>query len=720
MKGIITSAAFGLCFCLAGTALRAAGADEAGTAGATAFVRSAGSGVWSAGETWEGGKVPGEGDRVQVRAGHQVVYDAASDAVIRSIHVAGVLRFDQDRDTRLVAGLIKIQPGDDASENGFDCDAHEHDAEGHGPRATLEVGSADQPIAAGHTATIRLAYVEGMDRETCPAIICCGGRMDFYGAPMSRTWLKLARPARAGEDTVALDGEPDGWRVGDKVIVTATQRQRRERGTLRQGRGKDSMTAFTEERVVRAISGAELTLDRPLELDHYAEGEFRGEVADLSRNVVVESADPDGVRGHTMYHRNSAGSISYAEFRHLGKEGVKGKYSLHFHLVGDTMRGSSVVGASIWDSANRWITVHGTNHLIVRDCVGYQSVGHGFFLEDGTEVENVLDRNLAVQAFAGQPLPEPFLPFDNNSGAGFWWSNSHNSFTRNVAVECDRYGFRYEATPLATTTVELKVDVPEDTPETFDLHRPIRQPDGSRKVVDIRTLPFIRFDGNEAHSQLYGINLGEGVRQVGPDASHPFVLRDTKLWNVFWAFRPDAPSIVVDRMSIFTGRYGIYRPVYLGQAYRDLTIRGVDIPEEFVKGQRPAGLEIPPRPQKLAGPFPPTLNPADPTPDRPDVTAATADFPNPLKPADDSPPSTVVTYVGRAASGGLTVRGTTIDDGAVRRVLVNGREAERTGEGMEWEITLEADAIGHEVSAWAEDEAGHTEARAHVVAVPTG
>ena len=66
------------------------------------------------------------------------------------------------------------------------------------------------------------------------------------------------------------------------------------------------------------------------------------------------------------------------------------------------MRGSSVVGASIWDSGNRWITIHGTNYLVVRDCVGYQSVGHGFFLEDGTEVYNVLDRNLAVQAYVAQ------------------------------------------------------------------------------------------------------------------------------------------------------------------------------------------------------------------------------------------------------------------------------------------------------------------------------
>ena len=81
----------------------------------------------------------------------------------------------------------------------------------------------------------------------------------------------------------------------------------------------------------------------------------------------------------------------------------------------------------------------------MRDCVGYRSVGHGFFLEDGTEVDNILDGNLAVQAFEGKPLPGQVLTFDRNEGAGFWWANSLNAFMRNMAVECDQYGFRYEA-----------------------------------------------------------------------------------------------------------------------------------------------------------------------------------------------------------------------------------------------------------------------------------
>src|SRR5207248_1565030 len=93
------------------------------------LVRSAQSGPWSAPATWEGGRIPGAGARVQIRSGHTVTYDltppvaARLDRVIRSIHVAGTLTFARDRDTWLDVGLIKIQPGDDASESGFDCDA---------------------------------------------------------------------------------------------------------------------------------------------------------------------------------------------------------------------------------------------------------------------------------------------------------------------------------------------------------------------------------------------------------------------------------------------------------------------------------------------------------------------------------------------------------------------------------------------------------------------
>ncbi len=401
------------------------------------IIRSAHSGPWSDGGTWEGGKAPGAAARVLIRSGHRVVYDVASDTPIRGINVAGTLTFAADRDTRLCVGLLKIQDAGEYSEEGFDCEAHLQPPDPTRERAALEVGTAEKPIDAAHTAMIRLAYFAGMDRQSCPAIVCCGGRMDIHGAPLNHAWVKLGRDAKPGDAEIALAEAVSGWRAGDRIIVTATTVDENEMGTRRPG--KRNRRVFTEERTVKSLDDKKLTLDRPLEFAHSRSGEFRGEVANLSRNVVVESADPAGTRGHTMYHRYSAGSISYAEFRHLGKEGVLGRYALHYHLVGDTMRGSSVVGASIWDSANRWLTIHGTNYLVVRDCVGYESVGHGFFLEDGTEAYNVLDHNLAVQAYEAKALPKQALPFDANEGAGFWWANSLNTFTRNVACENDRY-----------------------------------------------------------------------------------------------------------------------------------------------------------------------------------------------------------------------------------------------------------------------------------------
>src|SRR5262249_40561142 len=163
-----------------------------------------------------------------------------------------------------------------------------------------------------------------------------------------------------GDSAVAVADDVAGWRAGDRVIVTGTS-DLGETGVYQ-----------TEERTVRKIDWGRLTLDRPLAFDHQGEGEVRGEGANLSPNVGVEASDPDGPGGHTMYHKGSAGSVSYAEFRHLGKQGVLGRYAMHYHLCGDSMRGSSVVGCSIWDSGNRWVTVHGTQYLVVRDCVGYK------------------------------------------------------------------------------------------------------------------------------------------------------------------------------------------------------------------------------------------------------------------------------------------------------------------------------------------------------------
>lgn len=745
-------------------------------------IQSKQSGSWSAATTWERGEVPGAGARVFIREGHRVVYDVKSDAILRAINVAGTLSFAADKDTRLDVGLIKVQSGDEFSEDGFECDAHVKPSDPGKAKAALEVGTAERPIESARTALIRLALVDGMNKESCPAIVCCGGRMDFHGAPLSRTWVKLGATAKVGETAVTLAEPVTGWKVGDRVIVTATSYQ-----TYKKASG-------TEERTIEAIDGQKVTLDRALEVEHLADGLYRGEVANLSRNVIVESADPKKERGHTMYHRYSAGSIHYAEFRHLGKEGVLGRYSLHYHLVGDTMRGSSVVGASIWDSGNRWLTIHGTNYLVVRDNVGWGSVGHGFFMEDGTEVFNVLDRNLAVGARRGKRLPKQVLPFDDNSGAGYWWSNSLNTFTRNVAVDNGEYGFRYEATPSSS----------------FSLVLPVLQPDGSRKPTDIRTLPFVRFEDNEVHSNAghYGVNLGEGVNRVGPDTRHPFIVRNLTVWNTHYGFRPQVPSLLVENLRLHGTVYGVYHPNYDNHVYRNVTINGdgsepfnrghddlsvqygvvtvdgltftnvrgskdsipliqmsddnptgkaeshfrnVKVERADPKNRRPlanvgGGAHITPKtpvgvPVYLHDYFGADRHAKVATTNAKDFGAdglkyrdeapltgsesrvtevAKVAFPKLLDPVDDLPPATVITEVRRLEDGRVRVRGVTSDNGTVAKVLVNGKEARAVSANFgDWEIVLERGSAGEKkVEALAEDASGNREKLPHIVVLP--
>jgi hypothetical protein len=454
------------------------------------------------------------------------------------------------------------------------------------------------------------------------------------------------------------------------------------------------------------------------------------------------------------------------------------------------MRGSSVLGASVWDSHNRWLTIHGTDYLVVRDCVGYRSVGHGFFLEDGTEAYNVLDRNLAVQALRGRPLPRQALPFDQNEGAGFWWANSRNTFTRNVSCENGRYGYRFEATRTSR----------------LDLTLPVRQADGERRPADVRTLPFVRFEDNEAHCDgLYGFNLGEGVDRVGPDARHPFVVRAMKIWAVHYAFRPQVPSLLVEGLRIHRAAYGVYHPNYDRHVYHDLLISETDT-EPFNRGHDDfsvqygvlavdgltfAGSRMSGMPLIQISDDNPTGAAAShfrnvqvvgrrdgnrralvnlgggprPTPKTPTGVAIylhdyygpgrhakvvstrardfradghayraevplTGDesrvaevhdvaFPRPLDPVDDLPPATVITHAGPSTPGRLVVRGTASDNGAVKRVLVNGREARAvTANFAEWEVVLEGVHPGTlRLAAHAEDAAGNVEKRPHELAV---
>lgn len=738
--------------------------------------RTARDGSWSDAKTWADGRVPRAGDFVQVRSGHTVLYDVDSDVALRMVHVAGTMKFSREKNTRMVAGLIKIEPGETTTEDGFDCHDESPDPAPGTPQAALEIGTLDEPIPAGVTATIRLRHFEGQNPETMPAITVCGGRWDVHGAPMNRTWVKLGATAKAGDSALTLAEPVTGWRVGDRVIVTSSEMVEVGKTFRQDAKGADPVA--TEERTIAKIDGTSLTLDRPLEKKHLGEGLMSCEVANLSRNVVIESAEPAGVRGHTVFRRDSYGGISYAEFRHLGKDGVLGKYPIHFHLVRTTMRGSGVSGASIWDSHNRWVTIHGSDYLVVRDCVGYQSRGHGFFLEDATEQWNVLDRNLAVQAYRAKKLPKQVLGFDPNDGAGFWWANGRNTFTRNVACENDKYGYHFELRKSSD----------------FDPVLRMRDADGNSVERDVRTLPFLRFDDNETHSDgLYGFKFGdERHGSVHGDREHPFIARNLRAWQTHYCVRPNLQFFQLDGLRVQNGVYGIYAPDYDAHVYRDIELNNVNsepinrgndddsiqygdftydrltlanckigrdpliqlactspragssghfrvvvISNSVSRGGKVVDLGGGPRNDKLENPvsyffhaatgvtrvvsakFPEAAKGARSIEGwtGPDVRAVQVDhveFPQLLAPVDDLPPATMITSARREGEK-LTVRGIATDNGDIASVSVNGKPAQITAQysGIaDWQITLDANSGDHLV-AKSTDRAGNTERTPH-------
>ncbi len=90
---------------------------------------------------------------------------------------------------------------------------------------------------------------------------------------MNRTWVKLGATAPKGANVVTLDEKVEGWRTGDRVIITATDganetggSRRRKSGAPEPTRDNSTRTGYrtdtapglpvqTEERIIEAIDG---------------------------------------------------------------------------------------------------------------------------------------------------------------------------------------------------------------------------------------------------------------------------------------------------------------------------------------------------------------------------------------------------------------------------------------------------------------------------------
>ena len=111
------------------------------------------------------------------------------------------------------------------------------------------------------------------------------------------------------------------------------------------------------------------------------------------------------------------------------------------------------------------------------------------------------------------------------------------------------------------------------------------QPDGSQKPVDIRTLPFVRFDDNEVHTAT-ACTASTSARASTASAPTPGTRSSSatlKIWDIHYAFRPQVPSLLVENLHIHRAAYGVYHPNYDHHVYRNVNISQTDT-EPFNRG----------------------------------------------------------------------------------------------------------------------------------------
>ncbi len=246
----------------------------------------------------------------------------------------------------------------------------------------------------------------------------------------------------------------------------------------------------------------------------------RGEVGLLTRNVKIQASEDAAQSyfgGHIMAMPSSKMFVSSVELNRMGQHMTLARYPIHWHLVGDA-KGQYIKNASIHDTYNRCVTVHGTNDLRVENNVTYNIVGHCFFLEDGIEHGNEYVRNLAIQIKCHPTKPcvpnnlaangeltvsrqdirqnsmsgkETLLPSDNTVAA-YWITNPDNSFIDNVAAGSDEIGFWFS--------------LPMHPQGAF------AGTEASKNIWPRRT-PLRAFRGNVAHSNFDGFMIDRHINE---------------------------------------------------------------------------------------------------------------------------------------------------------------------------------------------------------------
>ena len=308
-----------------------------------------------------------------------------------------------------------------------------------------------------------------------------------------KSWRRLAATARGG-DKILLDEAVD-WKDGDEIVVTTTDylpghsEVRKIKTIDPVGRKAITLTTalnYTHNGSMFDVASADNGVPARLGLGTNTRMDNRAAVALLTRSIkVVSDGDAAGsplagyIGGHLVVRQGVKQlQLQGVEFVNMGQGGRIGHYPVHFHLARKVPKDTFVKDTSVNESMTRWYVIHGTHNVTLARNVGWKSIGHGYYLEEGTEIDNNLFSNIGIYARAALDYPDnprkvpgilahariadpdnpavlkpENVPFysDYDHPSVFWIMNGWNRFENNMAVGASACGICYWMLPGAVS-----------------------------------------------------------------------------------------------------------------------------------------------------------------------------------------------------------------------------------------------------------------------------
>jgi hypothetical protein len=519
--------------------------------GAEPTIYSVASGNWSDPQVWSAGRIPARDDVVAISAENVVVYDKEKSPALDTVAVldGGHLTFRDGVATHLLTANLMVMP-----------------------EGTLTIGTELDPIDADATTTITIRD-KPLDFEHDPAQwgtgVVAWGTIDVYGAAKT-PFVRLAMDGRAGDAEVLLEHAPDGWRVGDELVIPETRQ-------FEYGPGGTNQQLRTEKVRIQSIDGNRVTLTNPLAYDHFGARNAAGEsvalphAANIMRNVTIQSQNPTGTRGHTVFLDRADVDVHHAAFSNLGRTkndpldsttfdphgevthiGTNqiGRYPVHIHhLIGPESRVEtdeyqfSFVGNAVTDSLKWPMAIHDAHYGQIKDNVVWGGFGFGIGTEDGSESHNVFEGNFvsSIRGTTGRGKDR-----EGREGDGFWFAGPNNSVRNNVVADVLKAGYNIYGGANASA-------FPQVIPAFRGADK--LQP-GQGITVPMASVAVPEFDNNEVYSALMGIETW----YLGYDNYyHPYqgmpetVIGDFLAWHThrFVFFGNQQNHLTLDRMRAF-------------------------------------------------------------------------------------------------------------------------------------------------------------------------